>query len=317
MKKIKIIIFSRLSVEAHYEFLVIFRKLLEKYPDAQIIVVEQYNEFIPMLNKEGQFLSVMRKSNFTQQIAEANSRIDRCIVGMNDVIAANLHHFDTVVVEDATNLHNRFAAFGNIIRKSYEEQPAALNLLIENLNSPEYSEKVVTVGLSAWLVELQNAASSFEMLFEQRNVERSKLPEGSVKQVRKDIETIYHTMIDSFNATAIVNNNATLDAFIAELNTEIIYFNEHTNMSAKKNLAAVDACFVEPIDIQTATGKPIVVIPSVFFREEGKPTVELIFSKHFTVTYKNNIEVGTANIIIHGKGAYKGQKIITFNIEKI
>ncbi|MDR3261023.1 MAG: hypothetical protein LBT78_04225 [Tannerella sp.] len=37
-------------------------------------------------------------------------------------------------------------------------------------------------------------------------------------------------------------------------------------------------------------------------------------SKDFTVTYRKNIEVGTADLIIHGKGAYKGTKTVTFNI---
>jgi hypothetical protein len=31
-------------------------------------------------------------------------------------------------------------------------------------------------------------------------------------------------------------------------------------------------------------------------------------------TYKDNVEVGTATLVIHGKGAYKGTKTVTFNI---
>ncbi|MDR3236031.1 MAG: hypothetical protein LBT48_04805 [Prevotellaceae bacterium] len=52
------------------------------------------------------------------------------------------------------------------------------------------------------------------------------------------------------------------------------------------------------------------------YREEGKPTVELVFAKDFDVTYKNNTDVGTADLTIHGKGAYKGQKLTTFNIAR-
>lgn len=36
----------------------------------------------------------------------------------------------------------------------------------------------------------------------------------------------------------------------------------------------------------------------------------------FSVTYRNNVNVGTATLILHGKGAYKGQKIVTFNIAR-
>jgi len=314
MKKIRVIIFSRLGSEAQYEFLSIYRKLLEKYPDVQAIVIAQYGNFIILLNKEGEMLKAMRKSDFTKLIAEADSRTDRCIVGMREQIVAATHHFDPVVADAANSLLNRFATFGVISKKSYEEQPAALNLLIESLNSPEYAGKIVTVGLSDWLTELQSATLSFENLFEQRNVERAKLPVGNLKDIKKDIEGLYHTMIDRFSASAILGDNASLDAFIAELNTQIDYFNDHNSARAKKNIATVDACFVEPVVSQTYTGKPIIVIPVVFFREEGNQKQEMVFAKDFSVTYKNNIEVGTANIVIHGKGSYKGQKLITFNI---
>jgi hypothetical protein len=42
--------------------------------------------------------------------------------------------------------------------------------------------------------------------------------------------------------------------------------------------------------------------------------LELVFAKDFTLTYKGNDRVGTATISIHGKGAYKGVKVVTFNI---
>jgi hypothetical protein len=73
---------------------------------------------------------------------------------------------------------------------------------------------------------------------------------------------------------------------------------------------------VETIDTQKYTEKAVTPIPRGYYREEGKPTVELVFAKDFSVTYKNNKEVGTAELTLHGKGAYKGQKTVTFNIAR-
>jgi hypothetical protein len=46
-------------------------------------------------------------------------------------------------------------------------------------------------------------------------------------------------------------------------------------------------------------------------------THQLSLGKDFSVTYKNNTHVGTAEVTIHGKGAYKGQKTVTFNITRV
>jgi hypothetical protein len=40
----------------------------------------------------------------------------------------------------------------------------------------------------------------------------------------------------------------------------------------------------------------------------------LVFATDFTVTYSNNIQRGNTELIVHGKGEFKGKKIVTFNI---
>jgi hypothetical protein len=74
---------------------------------------------------------------------------------------------------------------------------------------------------------------------------------------------------------------------------------------------------VEPIETLPYTGKAVTPVPVAYYRGDGeKPTVELVFAKDFSVTYKNNVEVGTADVTLHGKGHYKGQKTVTFNIAR-
>jgi hypothetical protein len=70
---------------------------------------------------------------------------------------------------------------------------------------------------------------------------------------------------------------------------------------------------VAPIAEQVRTGKHITPIPLVFFNHDGKLD-ELIFAQDFTVTYRNNGEVGEAKIMIHGKGKYTGTYSTHFHI---
>lgn len=47
---------------------------------------------------------------------------------------------------------------------------------------------------------------------------------------------------------------------------------------------------------------------------DGKTTKELKKDTDFTVTYRNNDKVGTATLVLNGKGSYVGSKTITFKI---
>jgi hypothetical protein len=302
--------------EAHYEFMVVFNNLLQKFSAARDVVIELYSAFFDLLEKEKALINAMRKSDYTRQIAETDHRIDRIITGMRDMISAALHHFEADIAEAAQSLHNRFAAFGDIAKKSYEEETAVVNLLIADLNSEEYSVPISLVGLMPWMIELQAVEKEFEQLLEDRNVETADKPQGRVRDIRHELDKVYHPMIDRINAANTMDNFGAYTQFIHELNAEITYFNDHSHHHARKDISVGDDCVVEPIATQPYTGKAVTPIPRAYYRREGKPTEELVFSKDFSLTYKNNKKVGTADVTLHGKGAYKGQKTVTFNIAR-
>jgi hypothetical protein len=302
--------------EAHYEFMVVFRNLLLKFSAVQAVVAALYSAFTALLAKEEALINAMRKSDYTKQIADADHRVDRTITGMHGIISAAAHHFDPAMVAAAQSLHNRFAAFGDIAKKSYEEETAAVNLLIADLNSPEYTSKVALIGMAPWVTELQTAETEFERLLGERNVEIADKPQGQVRGIRHEIDKVYHPMINRIDAADTMDGTGAYIQFILELNAEITYFNEHNHHHARKDISVGDHCVVEEIGVQKYTGKAVTPIPKGFYREDDKPTVELTFAKDFSVTYKDNEKVGTAEVTLHGKGAYKGQKTVTFNIAR-
>jgi hypothetical protein len=123
------------------------------------------------------------------------------------------------------------------------------------------------------------------------------------------------TLSQRCDGTAITTSGA-YDEFINKLNVQVAYFNEHNHRAARKDLGEGEHTVIEPIATQQYTEKAVTPLPKAYYREEGKPTVELVFAKDFSLTYKNNINVGTAEVTLHGKGAYKGQKTVTFNIAR-
>jgi hypothetical protein len=214
------------------------------------------------------------------------------------------------VVEAAHRIRVRLNAFGDIGHKAYKEEANSVRLLVTDLRN-NYSEDLATLALNLWVDDLALAGTAFETIFTERNVEWTDRPDAKLKDVRKEIDNVYRPMTERINAAAVMDAVGTYDEFIHLLNTEIKYFVEHSHHHARKDIAHVAAA---EIPTQPATGKPVTPIPQLTFTEEGKEPVELVFSVDFTLTYRDNVKPGTATIIAHGKGAYRGTKAVTFNI---
>jgi hypothetical protein len=291
--------------EAHYQFLLLLRKLFVAYPAVASIVAALLPELYELIELEGQLVDALKGSLYTERIAEADRRIDRDIVGFNAAITSALHHYDPAIVEAARELEVRMKAFRDIEKKSYEEESAAVKILLTDLQNT-FAQQVSLVGLSGWVSELESAEEAFEQLFLQRNQELAARPQEKLRKVRKEVDAAYRRIVERIDAYGALNGYDATALFVGELNREVTYFNEHSHRHAKKD---VDHVVVDSIADQTWEGKPVVVLPKATY--EGK---ELVFTKDYELSYHDNDRPGTAAVIIHGKGAFKGTKTVSFNI---
>jgi hypothetical protein len=309
---IKTVLFYYLRYEAIYQYLCIYRDLLITHPEAKIIIDIEFEAFAELLAKELDLLDALRGSELSKRIAEADNLVDRYIVGINSVIDAAIHHFDPQIVEAGESIAKRLKVFGRIDNKPYEEESAAVKVLIYELRN-EYAGKAALVGLIPWIDKLEAAEAEFNALFNLRNTQLAGNENMSITKLNKLIIPVYRRMIGRLNAALVLNSTPALVEFAAELNKQIDYANEHgDHRTTKINIENVIVKHIEP---QVETGKPITYIPELSIEIAGKQ-VEPVFSVDYNLTYKNNIKPGVAEIIISGKRKFKGKKFVTFIIEK-
>jgi len=72
------------------------------------------------------------------------------------------------------------------------------------------------------------------------------------------------------------------------------------------------AYFIQEIGTQAYTGEEVCPQPVVI----NNRTKEVLAAENYDVSYSDNIEVGTARIIVRGKGNYKGTLMASFRIER-
>jgi hypothetical protein len=203
--------------------------------------------------------------------------------------------------------------FWNITAEPLASQTSEIGIFHSHYDAnPDNAAAAATLNLTAVIRNLFDRNDQLEELYGQRLIADALIAGPSAESLKRPVVKAY----DAF-CTAMVQQ---LDA-LPTPSLQMV-FDEMNELRRKyvarlpKDLSKGDHCVVEPVDTQKYTEKAITPIPKAYWREDGKPTVELVFAKDFYVTYKNNVNVGTAEVTLHGKGDYKGKKIVTFNIAR-
>jgi len=102
------------------------------------------------------------------------------------------------------------------------------------------------VHLEEWIPELRESNEVFITLEQSRFHETAIKSHVDVKAVRKEVDATYDNMVSIINVKALTEPSAALLAFMEELNSRILYYNDlvvvqighHAAQAAKKDAAA-------------------------------------------------------------------------------
>jgi hypothetical protein len=306
--KILTIHFSYLRNEAHYQFLLLVKKLFESHASVANLVAALLSQLYALIVVEGKLVDAVRASEYTKQLEEIDHRLDRAIAGLVLAIDAALHHPDPNFVKAAERIQLLLKAFRDRIeQRAYEEESGAVKLLVADLQST-YAPQVSTLGLGVWVTEIAAAQAAFEQVFLLRSAEYVARPKENLKDIRRELEGIYRQITERIDAYTVMNGTSVTGEFISKLNDEITYFNEHNyhhHHPKDINLATVAT-----IPDQLWDGRPVTPLP-VVTDEDGR---ELVFARDYDLTYLKNDCPGNAFVTLHGKSAWKSKKTVSFTI---
>jgi hypothetical protein len=314
-KKVNAILFKFLPNATHYGYTLRVKETLDTASDAVKNVLGNLpQDFVNWHKKEFALMEWVRRSALTEQIAEADHRMDLALVALRTLVHAMEYSLTTNIAEAAHRVSIMLNSYGKSYTKPYDTEIGDMSAILAQLNDT-YKNDIITLGLLPQCTELYGAYTEFRTLFEQRGTETLKKPAENFVEVRRGEDAVYYEIVERVNAGAVMGVDDGFAAIIDKLNPEIEHLNNQFHR-ARKDIGAGNHTVVEPIDTQTYTGRPITIVPKVHYREEGKETKNLSLGKDFSVSYRNNTEVGMAECIIHGKGNYTGPVSVPFNIER-
>jgi hypothetical protein len=261
--------------------------------------------------KENALVEWVRKDALTKLIAEAAKNMDRALVGMTKYTRSLRYSAIPETASAAVRFIIMIDGYGRVYELAYEAQEGSVSAILWQIDN-DYANDAKLLSLDVWVADLKSTFTKFQQLLSQRDTRSLLKPDETFKQVRKGVEGVYHQIVKIVDAGAVLNLQSDYGKFIDQLNPEIDRLNLEYHR-VRHNIAHSEPA---PIPQQAFTGEAVTPVPDVYYVTTHSGTLKLVLGKDFSVTYRNNISVGNAQCIIHGKGGYKGSKTVTFIIAR-
>jgi hypothetical protein len=213
----------KLKNETHVQFNEDVDAVFAKYNPQAIGIEPWYFRYKSALNNEIEALDFFRKSRLTGKIAEQDNIRDNIFRGFADSVKGATKHYDPAYREAANLLYGVFGHYGNIARKSLDDETAAINDFVRELNQPSPANAVALLGLSAWQSKLVEENAKFVELMSERYSETAQKTALRMKTTRIETDMYYQAIILQIENQNLIGIAVSKD-FIRELNAVIERF---------------------------------------------------------------------------------------------
>jgi hypothetical protein len=217
-KQFKRLDFNHLRNEAHVAYNNTFSALVDKYTPNALGISTQYNEYKTLFADEVSALDIVRKSELTTEIHEQDHIRDGIFRGLADAVKSALNHFNAEKRSAARRLEVIFENYGNIAAKTLDQETAAINDLLRELDSQSNAPLVTLLGLGDWVSQLEAENAKFEQLMLDRYTETSQRPTVRMHDARQKVDKCLRAILDRIEALALINGTDAYESFIKELN---------------------------------------------------------------------------------------------------
>jgi hypothetical protein len=314
MAQLKSVYFNSLPLAAHCRFDTLVSTAINNSSVVSAALGQTFVEYGKYLADEKAIEDWVRKSALTAKIKEADRRMDRAVTALRFQTRAQKYSPVEAIAAAANRVYTMLTGYGMIIRKPRESQIGDVQSVLRQFAvGGTYFDDASVLSLGTLTGELQSALVLFDALLKQRDEKSLLKPGRRFRQLRRLIEPVYFRMAMIINANALAGSSASyFNAVIDRLNPEIDRLNAEFHR-VRRDIADAEP---SPVPVQAYTGHPVTPLVEVLCATPNGGTAALVLGKDFNMTFRNNVDAGNAECTIHGKGAYKGRKTVTFIIAR-
>lgn len=213
--KIARINLAHLRNEEHFQLQTEFKAEISQFGAKTLNIESVFANYLPLYQQEEEALQLIRKSATTEQLTDADTERDEIYRGVADAVKSALNHFDPNKRAAATRLKVLIDQYGNVARKPYNEETAAINKLMVEVKG-KYAPDVNALALTDWFATLEAKNNGFDTLMKSRYSEEAAKTELRMNQVRIAVDAAYRELIERIEALVLINGPQGYEAFIRE-----------------------------------------------------------------------------------------------------
>ena len=182
-----------------------FLGLVPLYGAANLGITGLLDRLIPLHQRAGKTMDVLRKSANTSQMKQMDRKRDVCFRGLCTIARASLQLLDEEDVRAARRLFVLFSSYRRTaLNRSYAEKSAALYHLFQSLHD-EYAGEVDRLGLGKWVENLNLVEQRFLACRAERTQEDLQKPVEHLRLLRKETDAIYRSILELLYARLVAD----------------------------------------------------------------------------------------------------------------
>jgi hypothetical protein len=158
--KIETLSLSRLKNHQHFEYMSQFRQQVRGVGADALKIVELWEIFSPLYDKEDLILQRMRKSLLTDKLVELDNIRDEYFRSLQHQIESYERHFNSAKRDAAKKINEYFKIYKTPIDKEYNEETSLIYNILQDIKTKCQAE-VTLLNLNEWLVEIDKANKEF------------------------------------------------------------------------------------------------------------------------------------------------------------
>jgi hypothetical protein len=212
-----------LKNETHVEFHGKVIPIFADFDPQALGIQPLFNGYRPAFLREKESLDFIIKSALTQEIVLQDHERDMVYRGFDNTAKAALNHFDPAYRAAARKIDVIIKRYGNISRKTFDDESAAIDDLIQELQLPANESDVTLIGLKPWKDRLAYENTRFRQLMDERYNETAGKTSLRMKTARTETDKYYLAILSQIENNHLAGIPVN-EAFLKKLNTVIERF---------------------------------------------------------------------------------------------
>ncbi len=236
--KIAFVNLNALRNEEHCQFMNDAVTVIAKQQAGALQVQPEFDSLKAAHAEELALLELLSKSFATDSLTELDAKRDNLFRGLALAVESALYHYDPAKAAVAKRISIVMNEYGNVARKSYNAESAALSKLAIEAKTI-YEKEFVALELIDWVSHLELANNMFQEVMHHRYDESASKAEGNMKDARSTADAAYSALCDKLDAFMLITNDAKYDTAIKALNAVVDKY--AITLAARKGKSAAKA----------------------------------------------------------------------------